>query len=95
MFTRSGRFLECGISVGGLTEVGWQVCWPGRHSRLAVGPCGKTPLRSFRLRNFYYPFQMKYAGHFLNDKSRYFMLLSESDSEIYFNELVIEKFLDF
>lgn len=35
---------------------------------------------------------MKYVGHFLNDKSRYFILLSESGSEIYFNEFVIEKF---
>lgn len=38
---------------------------------------------------------MKYAGHFLNDKSGYFMLLSESDSEIYFNEFVVWKFLGF
>ena len=51
--------------------------------------------RSFWSRNFYYPFKMKYAGHFLNDKSGYFMLLSESDSEIYFNEFVVWKFLGF
>ena len=38
---------------------------------------------------------MKYAGHFLKAKSRYFMLLSESDSEIYFNEFIVWKFLDF
>lgn len=80
------KIFKCGISVWDIDWGGWQVYWPGRYSRLAVNPCGKKPLRSFWLRKFYYPFKMKYAGHFLSDKSRYFMLLSESDSEIYFNE---------
>lgn len=59
-----------------LTEAGWQFYWPSRCSQSAVNPCGKKSLRNFWLRNFYYPFKMKYTGHFFNDKSRYFMLLS-------------------
>lgn len=61
-----------------LTEAGWQFYWPSKCSQFAVNPCGKKSLRNFWLRNFYYPFKMKYTSHFFNDKSRYFMLLSVS-----------------